>query len=175
MTAYDEKILIDFHLIVKATQKIKEEMLQKTTLAVPLEIRQLSDLDIAHIRRLHNFFGNQFLLREYYPLLNTVKKTVQSLASPKSLVILRHINDVEKHPLWPTVHDEQKTAVMRLGWQQRFGTKLKTEAERISSWNKFCQTLSTHLHQNQQFPSHSYNYFLLPEKQLKEYSSLIRI
>ncbi len=165
MVAYDERILIDLHLVVASAQRFQRRLSEQRLSFPGNELASLCSLSLDNLRSVHDREGNQSLLRQSYPVVHTLKQQLHSselLENKHVSRLLNSINGFERHGLWETSHDTQKVKVMKQRWMLKNGKDSFDGAE----WNMFLQKFSQHLHRNHSLPRHDRNFLLLPEKRL---------
>ncbi len=165
MVAYDERVLIDLHLVVASAQRFQRRLSEQRLSYPGNELSLLCSLPLENLRKVHEKEGNQILLRQSYPLVHSLKQQLHSsdlLENKHISRLLGSIDSFEQYGLWETADDGNKVAAMRQRWLLKNGKETLDGTE----WNMFLQKFSQHLHRNNSLPRHDRNFLLLPEKKL---------
>ncbi len=165
MVAFDERVLIDLHLVVASAQRFQRRLSEQRLSYPGNELSSLCSLSLENLRSVHDREGNQSLLRQSYPVVHTLKQQLHSselLDNKHVSRLLNHITDFERHGVWETTHDADKVKVMKQRWMLKNGKNSLDGTE----WDMFLQKFSQHLYRNNSLPRHDRNFLLLPEKRL---------
>ncbi len=165
MVAFDERVMIDLHLVVASAQRFQRRLSEQRLSYPGNELSSLCSLSLDSLRKVHEREGNQALLRQSYPLVHGLKTQLHTsdlLENKHVARLMSHIDSFEQHGLWETTHDTDKLKVMKQRWMLKNGKDSLDGPE----WNMFLQKFSQHLHRNGALPRHDRNFLLLPEKRL---------